>query len=204
MSLTRGVSVATVNFIKTVNGLVPATEDDREKFNRWKNGGVITGEFKQVRNPKFHRKFFALLNLAFDRYEPSGGVLTKDEKRIATLIFKTLDSHIENHGVIIDWGRDFMRRLAEKRREGAPDIEKAFDAFRREMMIEAGYYETSADPNGVVKTAKSISFASMDETEFHEFYKAMFNVLWRFVLSRDFATEQEAEQAAMKMLEFAG
>jgi hypothetical protein len=43
--------------------------DDAGKYH--KVGMPVTVEVVGVRNPKFHRKFFALLNLAFDYWEPS-------------------------------------------------------------------------------------------------------------------------------------
>ena len=49
---------------------VPLSSYDEETAHRWKNGAVIRAEFREVRNPRFHRKFFALVNLAFQYWEP--------------------------------------------------------------------------------------------------------------------------------------
>lgn len=195
--------MAELSFIKTSNGLVPATEGDKETFDKWKSGRVITGKFSQSRNYEYHKRFFALMNLAFEYYEPTGGVLTMDEKRIAKKIFETMESYGNQDGTILAFGREFMKKLAEQRKSKITDIQKAFDPFRKEMIIEAGYFETVVTPTGVKKVAKSISFSSMDELEFRELYKAVFSTLWRFVLSRHFSTEEEAENAARMMLEFA-
>ena len=73
--------MAELAFIKTKSGLAPLTESDKETFDKWKLGSVFRADFTKVRNPQFHRKFFSLLNLTFDYYEPSSGVLTKDEKK---------------------------------------------------------------------------------------------------------------------------
>ncbi|HBX8312855.1 TPA: DUF1367 family protein, partial [Klebsiella pneumoniae] len=54
------------------------------------------------------------------------------------------------------------------------------------------------------KHPRSISFASMDECEFQELYKASLDVLWRWILSRSFNSLQEAENAANQLLSFAG
>ncbi|WP_225372093.1 DUF1367 family protein [Klebsiella quasipneumoniae] len=32
-------------------------------------GGILNADFKQARNPAFHRKFFALLKLGFDYWQ---------------------------------------------------------------------------------------------------------------------------------------
>lgn len=191
-----------LSFIKTNVGLVPHTDNDKKTFDRWKLGAVIAGNFKQVRNPKFHRKFFALLNLTFDYYEPSSGVLTADEKRIATKIFMTLDNHNNKNGFFIDFGREFMRSESEERRATIESIEKAFDPFRKWLIVEAGYFDETHVPGGIVKEAKSISFAKMEDIEFSQLYKSVFDVCWRFVLSRVFKDEHEAEEAAVSLLNF--
>lgn len=193
-----------LTFIKTSAGLVPQTECDKEAFDKWKIGGVISGKFSQVRNPKFHRRFFGLLNLAFDYYEPSSGVLTDDEKRIAKKIFTGLEGISEGSGAFLDWGREFMRAESEERKGQIENIQKAFDPFRYDIIEKAGYYDTVSIPSGGTKrVAKSISFAKMEQIEFEQLYKSVFNVLWRFVLSRFFKNEQEAEKAALDMLNFA-
>ena len=191
-----------VSFIKQGAVLVPHTPHDLEIFNKWKIGAVISGDFKQVRNPRFHRKFFALLNLTFDYYEPSSGVLTSDEKRISKQIFLTLDNYNNNNGFFIDFGREFLKAESELRKSQIENIEKAFDPFRKWAIKEAGYYDVHVLPSGTVETAQSISFAKMDELEFSQLYKSVFNVCWKFVLSRFFNNENEAEQAAVSLLNF--
>lgn len=194
--------MAELFFIKQSGGLVPHTDHDKIIFDKWKLGAVIAGNFKQVRNPKFHRRFFALLNLTFDYYEPSSGVLTADEKRIAKKIFLTLDDHNNKNGFFIDFGREFMRLEREERRKTIESIEKAFEPFRKWLIVEAGYFDETHVPTGIVKEAKSISFAKMDDMEFSQLYKAVFDVCWRFVLSRFFSGEAEAEEAAVSLLNF--
>ena len=56
---------------KSVSGGYFPSDPQTEDYSRMvRVGGTIHGNFKKVRNPKFHRKFFALLNFAFDRWEP--------------------------------------------------------------------------------------------------------------------------------------
>lgn len=60
-------------------------------------------------------------------------------------------------------------------------------------------------PDGTLKKhPRSISFASMDETEFHQLYQASLDVLWRWILSQKFASREAAENAASQLLSFAG
>jgi len=57
--------------VKMPNGsLMPAQESDRELLKHVKVGQVCRLQLSRVRNYQFHRKYFALLNLAFDYWEP--------------------------------------------------------------------------------------------------------------------------------------
>ena len=55
---------------RTQVGLLPADPPTWEWYQKLKVGQVISQESKKVRNPKFFRKYFALLNIGFDSWEP--------------------------------------------------------------------------------------------------------------------------------------
>lgn len=60
-----------VYLVKTSTGaLVPADEQSAEYLRKQKVGQGFRVEITRVRNVRFHRKFFALLNYAFDAWEP--------------------------------------------------------------------------------------------------------------------------------------
>jgi len=200
----KGLAMAKLMFIKTKAGLLPHTEADKEVYDKWKLGGVISVDCKQVRNPNFHKRFFNLLNLAFDYYEPSSGVLTNDEKNILKEVFVELDNQSNNSGVLLDWGREFIKATAKKRTSQIQNIQNAFDPFWEDMVVQAGYYDEVRVPSGIKKVRRSISFAKMDEIEFNSLYKAVFNVCWRFVLSRSFKDEAEAQNAVDQLLSYTG
>ena len=66
--------------------LVPFDDMAREAVAKLKPGAGVFVEMKRVRNIRFHRKFFALLNLAFELWEPEqktwkGHALTKNFER---------------------------------------------------------------------------------------------------------------------------
>lgn len=65
--------MSTVQLLKTPQlALVPSLDQDAEIVGRWKTGDVIEASVKRPRNGKFHRKYFALLNVGFenqDKYE---------------------------------------------------------------------------------------------------------------------------------------
>jgi hypothetical protein len=81
---------------------------------------------------------------------------------------------------------------------------KSFDRFRKEVTVLAGYYTVTTTLKGDVRLeAKSISFGKMGEEEFHKLYRAVFSVLWKYVLSKvPNMTENAAEQAINELLSF--
>lgn len=50
--------------------MTPADLPTEQALERVKVGGVIRCKYSNMRNPVFHRKFFALLNVGFDLWEP--------------------------------------------------------------------------------------------------------------------------------------
>ena len=61
-------------FIKTAaRTLMPASDHDAELLQHIKIGQPTRLTFKRVRNYEFHKKFFALLNLAYDYWIPDEG-----------------------------------------------------------------------------------------------------------------------------------
>lgn len=59
--------------------LVAADQQAEAFLGKLKLGQGASFDVKMVRNIKFHRKFFSLLNLAFDMWEPRGEKLHRGE-----------------------------------------------------------------------------------------------------------------------------
>lgn len=77
-----GIKIATVHAnIAGVHCLVPASELDAEEVQKLPLGEVYTTEFKKMRNWRFHRKFFAMLGIAFDNMPDD----IKDARNIHTM-----------------------------------------------------------------------------------------------------------------------
>lgn len=133
-----------LHFVKCAGGILrPANQADADAVNDMRNGAMVVGEFRQPRNPKFHRKFFALLNFGYDYWDPPV---------------------VEYNGI---------------------KSEKSLERFRNEVTVLAGWYTVTTDLKGNVRLEpRSISFAKMDDIEFNNLYKAVFNVIWSYVLSR--------------------
>ena len=59
-----------IQVVKTSNGfLKPAYNSDHELFNKIKPNEIIEIEYRKKRNVRFHRLFFALMNLAYENQE---------------------------------------------------------------------------------------------------------------------------------------
>lgn len=198
--------MALLHFTKHPAGLLlPATPETTEFIQtRIKAGDLLSSEFRRVRNPAFHRRFFALLNLGFDYWEPTGGAISSAERTIVANYSRWLAAHGADTAVMGDAAESYLHQLAE-RRAGQLSICKSFDAFRAWTTTEAGYFDVIALPDDSCRRVpRSISFARMDETAFHNFYRAAFDVLWRWILSRTFDSRDDAENAAAQLMNFSG
>jgi len=187
----------------TSNILIPATPETSDFLHsKCKLGAVLEADFRQLRNPAFHRKFFALLNLGFEYWEPTGGAISSNERRLVTGYAKFLATFGGSEGALLDAAEQYLARIADKR-AGSISACKSFDAYRAWVIVEAGHYDAIQLPDGTLrKHPRSIAFASMDELEFQQLYRAALDVLWRWILSRAFRSEAEAENAAAQLLSF--
>ena len=195
-----------LHLIKHQSGiLIPATPETSDVLqSKIQLGAVLVAEFRQVRNPAFHRRFFALLNLGFEYWEPTGGAISSNERKLVNGYAKFLAAFGGNEGALLDAAEQYLDRIADKR-AGSISICKSYDAYRAWVIVESGHYDAIQLPDGTLrKHPRSIAFANMDETEFQQLYKAALDVLWRWLLSRAFKDQREAENAASKLMSFAG
>lgn len=185
--------------------LVPSTPADAEVIHALPIGSSIQAKGIGHRNPLFHRRFFALLNLTYDYWEPVGGMVSPAEQGILTRFVRYLSQFGAGH-ILWKAKDEFIDQLAKCRVERhGPQAEKSFEVMRKWLTVEAGYYTTVMLPDGGVrKEAKSIKFGKMDQAEFADLYRAVFGVCWRYVLNRKFSSEAEAENAVAQLMGFAG
>lgn len=195
--------MAELALIRTAQGLVPATEADRETIQCWKAGQVIHGKFTKMRNARFHGKFFAMLDLAWEYWEPVGGLIPRQEMRGIRGLAKFFEAQSGRPGQLSNAVDAYITGLEQARAERFPSVDKSREAFREWVTIEAGHFHLVRTPDGVRKEAKSISWANMDDTQFEPIYRDVFNACWRLVLSAHFETEEAALAAADQIGSFA-
>lgn len=199
--------MAQLQLIKQSTGiLIPATPETSDFLqSKCKLGSVLVADFKLVRNPAFHRRFFALLNLGFEYWEPTGGAISANEQKLVNGYARFLASYGGNEGALLDAAEQYLEQIASRRITNGISLCKSFDAYRAWVTIEAGHFDAIQLPDGTLrKHPRSIAFSSMDETEFQHLYKAALDVLWRWILSRTFNSREEAENAAAQLMSFAG
>ncbi|MDF2185883.1 DUF1367 family protein [Grimontia hollisae] len=189
--------------IKTQGGaLAPLTDADKELLDKKRIGTVLEAHFKVTRNPRFHRKYFALLNLGFDYWNPKGGAVSPQERNLLNRFAEELSKWGGEQQTLTDLAESFLDAVTRKR--ASLTVEKSFEAYRKWVAMEAGFFRIVVFPNGAVKKeAKSISFAQMDDNEFSELYRASFNVIWNHILHNYFESEADAERAVNNLLGFA-
>ncbi|TKI06391.1 DUF1367 family protein [Martelella alba] len=192
------------SFIHIQGGyLAPATPDSKAFLARLKIGDVLSGEFKKVRNPAFHRKYFSLLNLGFDYWEPTGGTISPAEKKLVRGYVKYLAYYAGSETALAAAADEYLAAVGSKRAANISGV-KSFEAFRHWTIIEAGYFDAYKMPDGsVMKSPRSISFANMDDLEFNDVYRATLDVLWSFILSKTFTSQQAVENAAAQLMSYA-
>ncbi|EIO7286740.1 DUF1367 family protein, partial [Salmonella enterica subsp. enterica serovar Bovismorbificans] len=186
--------------------LLPATPESGDFLRSVKIGEWIHADFKRVRNYAFHKRFFKLLQLGFDYWTPTGGTVTsREQKLISGFVNFLCDSAGQEYTPALNEAAEQYLHNVATLRTGDVALLKSFDAYRAWVTVEAGHYDAIQLPDGTLrKHPRSIAFSSMDEVEFQQLYKSALDVLWRWILSRTFRTQREAENAAAQLMSFAG
>ena len=185
--------------------LTPATIEASDFLQRVKLGEWIQADFRRVRNYQYHKRFFKLLQFGFDYWTPTGGALTLPERQLIDgFVGYLVEMSGQQHGEVISAVADeYLLKVGQLRTQEIALL-KSFEPYGAWATVEAGYFYEVVLPNGLrQRIPQSISFAKMDEDTFQSLYKAVFNVLWNFILFRKFNTQREAENVAMQLLEFA-
>ena len=139
----------------TPHGLMPMYDEDLDAKKRLTLGETYEADVRLVRNPHFHKKFFALINTA--------------------------------------WAF-----LPERKQNGF----RSSEGFRKYVIVAAGYYDPFFSPirGEFVEVPKSIAFDSMDQPEFEDLYKAVWDVIVSVL--RECYGEEEFQAVLAKLMRF--
>ena len=191
--------------VKTPAGtLAAATVADAEILRSLKAGKAYRVKVTRLssRSLRHHKLFFGgLLPLAYEYWQPTGGLVTQGERLMVERFAQRLEAMHESGGLFLEFAEEFVLGVAKKRGEKVGAVLQSMEAFRKWLTIEAGYYDIYETPAGIRKEAKSISFAQMDQEAFNDFYRACFQVAWNMMLSTKFENQEAALRAAEEMME---
>lgn len=179
-----------------------ASSHDREELERIKVGQPYRVELvrQSARSLRHHRLYFGgLLGLALDYWEPAGGVLGESEEATVRQFARFLDKNTGGNAVAT-WADFYLEDLKKARAGKVESLEKSKEALHEWVKIEAGYFDRVETPRGIKRVARSINFNSMSQEDFNDFYKAAFSVVWKFILSRSFESEAEAQAAVDQLV----
>lgn len=174
--------------------LVPVNDSDLEQLEKLKHWAIYKAEVTAPRNLKFHRKFFALLNLTFEYYEPSS-MVAEVERSVVDRFVRFMVSHGVSQDAAYSIKAGFLNAIENERKDY--EGQKNFDVFRSWVIVSAGFYTEVNSPAGPRKIPKSISFASMDDVDFADTYRKVLNVCWSLCLSKIFSNQEELAQALL-------
>jgi hypothetical protein len=135
--------------IRTLTGLVPCDERDRDLLSKIKIGKQVSVEVKQSRNIGHHRKLFAMLQIILDNQDHYTSV----------------------------------------------------DQLLNVCKLRIGHVETVQTKHGLIEWPASISWASMDQSTFEDFYNRAVNWACSEVIP-GLATSELNSEVEQRLLRF--
>lgn len=195
-----------ITLVKAQDGsLRPASAMDQDLMNKFKVGQAVKVSLTQqrARSLQHHKLYWGgLIELTMDYWQPDNGLVSSSEIGTLNRFSNWLDKKGGNSGAIRRACSVFLDELMQSRAQRIEAPHKSRTALHEWIKIEAGYFEYLMTPSGIKKNALSINFNSMDQDAFNEFYRAAFSVCWRFILSRTFENEEQANNAVNQLLSF--
>ncbi|MBN6711437.1 DUF1367 family protein [Haemophilus haemoglobinophilus] len=196
-----------IHAVKYPNGAVVAeTEYDRNLLKGLAIGcAVKIIPLKNNRNYQHHKKFFALLEVGFEYWQPEFQVIAESEKWLA---FGPLEDLAEEVGIdfnTIKWFGERRINMLKKKREDKLDYEgmKTLEAYLNHVMKKAGFYDLKPiQDGGTVKERWSISFAKMSQEKFNEVYKGVYGVIWNETLCNVYENEWALDNKINQLIGF--
>ncbi len=190
-------------------GIQYATDHDRETMKGVPSGTPISmSPIGDNRNIKHHRKFWKLLELGYQYWEPHWSFVSAPESWIAHSVAKELATAAGDpalyENVTKGIADGILAKLAGKRqlRFDAETV-KTNEAYLNHVMVKAGFYDLAASPDGGTQKQRwSIAFVNMDQEKFGEVYRGVSGVIWNETLQYHFSDEAEMEAAVNQLLSF--
>ncbi len=193
---------------KTPQGLLPVVPYDQSKYDGIKMGETVkvTLTSQSERNVRFHNLYFGgLLEMAADYFEPQGGLVSKEEREFLKNFIRFLERATGKQQPGLRWAYGQFVATAKASRASKvaqPELKRheLIDELHRWVKEESGLYDVIETPSGCHKRPGSIKFNRMSEEEFDMFFRGAYNVIWRFLLSRKFKTQEEFDNILNQLM----
>lgn len=187
--------------------LHPVTDADIELLRGHRQGQGFRVEIKRVsdRSLRHHRLYFGgLVRLVAEYWESESGLISVYDKKVMKGLLDWVAKQGQDTHTLESIVNLYLEDRAEKIKQYLPEHEKAavkLQTIHDWLKEQAGYYDVVMTPTGIHKKIKSINFNAMrSQEEFDKFYRDVFGVAWRYVLSKaQFESQAHAEQIALEM-----
>ena len=193
-----------ITLIKQHDGsLRPATTYDSELLSKYRLGDPVKAVVKKVkpRSLQHHKLFFGgLLGLVMDYWEPGNDFISPGERRTLERFADWLDSKGGNSGAIRRAAEVFFDQTNKSRSRSVEAPNVSINSLLSWVKINVNHVDIERRPDGIHKVPRSINFNAIGQDEFNEFYKAAFSVCWKFVLSKSFENEDDAQKAIDRLM----
>lgn len=193
--------------IKTDSGtFAPATDIDYSESAKIQPGQAIRVEAKRIkpRSLQHHRLYWSgLIELIAQYWEPKESFLASHERDVMNNFVKWLKASGTSEDsvqAVSDILKLYADSLEESRADKLPPAEVSKQAIHEWLKLETGHWDYIDTPKGKMRKARSINFNAMDQHQFNEFWIRAVNVAWRFVLSRQFESETDVNNAIDQLM----
>lgn len=196
-----------MTLIKKGGMFVPAFEEDIKTSQGIKQGKAFLAEFIQQspRSLEHHRLYFGgLLKFTLDYWQPSVTCISPTEVKLLTQYSERIEHLGGLPGSLAEPLADYIAHVNKGRAEKVVALEPDIAALHTWVKKQAGYWKWELTPTGLNQKLDSINFNNMNQERFNIFYKRAFSVIWQFVLSRDFESQDAAQDAVNQLLAMGG
>ncbi len=185
-----------------------ATEMDKDLFLGLPIGTPVEITPKPKRNLGHHRKFFALMKLGMEYWQPDISMISRPERWIAHQVAKNFAKASDNENFYEEYGEDIANKTLQdvtKHRKSELNVD-AFhniDQYRKKIMIDAGFFDYILLPDGgAILEPNSIAFSKMSQEKFNEIYRGCFSEIWQQTLYQVFDSQEDMQTAINEMMSF--
>lgn len=194
-----------LQLIKNGGLLYPYLEKDKERMRLVpKNQPFRCTLVRQSKRSVQMNKLYwgGLIKLALDYWEPEAGCVSPNEEAMVSGFAKFLAKEAKIDPAGMTAAKDaYLKKIKSSRTRMYEAPDKDPEHIHKWIKEELGMYELILTPNGWTKVLKSVNFNAMPgQFDYMVFYTGAFNVVWKFLLSRKFESEAEAQNVISQLV----